>query len=54
MVQRRSPDWINSTVIVQALSLKAQGILSPLLERWITDLLELTDQESFPAANPHK
>ena len=54
MVQRRSPNWINSTVIAEALSLKEQGLLSPLLERWISDLLELNSQESFPAANPHK
>ena len=51
---RRSPEWINSAVIFEALSLKQQGLLPPQLDRWITDLLELTDQESFPTANPHK
>ena len=49
-----SPNWINSHVIFEALLRKQQGLLSPHLDRWLTDLLELNDQESSPAANQHE
>lgn len=47
----RSPDWINSQVIYEALLLKQQGLLNPLLDRWICELLELDGQESSQAAH---
>jgi len=47
----RSPNWINSKVIAEALLLKQQGLLTPTLDRWIRDLLELDDQETSQAAN---
>lgn len=52
MAPRTGPNWINSTVIFKALDLRDQGLLSPLLNRWIEDLLELNDQENSQAA-PH-
>ena len=48
------PQWVNSIVIAKALSLRDQGLLSPLLDRWITDLLELEPQENSQAARLHE
>jgi hypothetical protein len=43
---RRSPEWINSIPISLALELRAQGLLSTHLTRWIEALLELDPAES--------
>jgi hypothetical protein len=49
-MKNRSPVWINSAVIIEALALREQGLLSPLLNKWIEQLLELDDSESFTTA----
>ena len=40
------PRWVNSIVIAKALTLRDQGLAGALLDRWITDLLELEPQEN--------
>lgn len=50
---RRSPDWINSSVILEALVLRKQGLLNRQLNLWIEQLLELEPQESS-LADHHK
>lgn len=44
----RSPQWINTSIIYEALVRYEQGLLSPQLTRWLADLLE-TEPENFPA-----
>ena len=44
--RRRSPNWINSTVILEALAKRKQGLLNYQLNAWIEQLLELEPQET--------
>ena len=40
-MQRKFPEWINSTVIVKAIKMREEGILSKQLNLWIENLLEI-------------
>ena len=38
---KRFPEWVNSTVIVKAIKMREEGILSKQLNLWIENLLEI-------------
>ena len=40
-MHRKFPEWINSTVIVKAIKMREEGILSKQLNLWIENLLEI-------------
>ena len=38
---KRYPEWINTQVIVKAIKMREEGILSKQLNLWIENLLEI-------------
>ncbi len=38
---KRYPEWINSRVVVKAIKMREEGILSKQLNLWIENLLEI-------------
>ena len=38
---RRFPEWVNSQVVVKAIKMREEGILSKQLNLWIENLLEI-------------
>ena len=38
---KRYPEWINSQVILKAIKMREEGILSKQLNLWIENLLEI-------------
>ena len=38
---KRYPEWINTRVVVKAIKMREEGILSKQLNLWIEDLLEI-------------
>ena len=39
-MQKRFPEWVNTEVVVKAIKMKEEGILSKQLNLWIENLLE--------------
>tara|TARA_Y100000589_G_scaffold272498_1_gene265597 strand:- start:175 stop:309 length:135 start_codon:yes stop_codon:yes gene_type:complete len=44
-MQKRSPEWVNTKVIIKAMKMREEGILSERLNMWIENLLEINDDE---------
>ena len=40
-MEKRYPEWINTQVIMKAIKMRDQGILSKQLNLWIENLLEI-------------
>ena len=40
-MNRRFPEWVNSQVVVKAIKMREEGILSKQLNLWIENLLEI-------------
>lgn len=40
-MQKRYPEWVNTEVVMKALKMREDGILSKRLNLWIEDLLEI-------------
>ena len=40
-MQKRYPEWVNTEVILKAMKMRNQGILSKRLNLWIENLLEI-------------
>tara|TARA_B100000212_G_scaffold243438_1_gene185606 strand:- start:827 stop:964 length:138 start_codon:yes stop_codon:yes gene_type:complete len=40
-MQKRYPEWVNTEVIMKAMRMRNEGILSKRLNLWIENLLEL-------------
>tara|TARA_B100000945_G_scaffold105557_1_gene83658 strand:+ start:1516 stop:1653 length:138 start_codon:yes stop_codon:yes gene_type:complete len=40
-MQKRYPEWVNTEVVMKALKMRENGILSKRLNLWIEDLLEI-------------
>ena len=40
-MQKRYPEWVNTEVILKALKMRDEGILSKRLNNWIESLLEI-------------
>ena len=38
---KRFPEWINTEVVIKAIKMREDGILSKQLNLWIEDLLEI-------------
>ena len=38
---KRYPEWVNTNVIVKAIKMREEGILSKQLNLWIENLLEI-------------
>ena len=38
---KRYPEWVNTRVVVKAIKMREEGILSKLLNLWIENLLEI-------------
>lgn len=44
-MQKKFPEWVNTPVVVKAMKMRDEGILSKQLNLWIEDLLEI-DQKN--------
>ncbi len=40
-MRRRFPEWVNTEVVVKAIKMRKEGILSKQLNLWIENLLEI-------------
>ena len=40
-MHRRFPEWVNTEVVVKAIKMREEGILSKQLNLWIEKLLEI-------------
>tara|TARA_B100000212_G_scaffold133888_1_gene100566 strand:+ start:269 stop:403 length:135 start_codon:yes stop_codon:yes gene_type:complete len=40
-MQKRYPEWVNTEVILKAIKLREEGMLSERLNMWIENLLEI-------------
>ena len=40
-MQKRFPEWVNTQVVVKAIKMREDGILSKQLNLWIENLLEI-------------
>ena len=38
---KRYPEWVNTRVVVKAIKMREEGILSKQLDLWIENLLEI-------------
>ena len=45
-MQKRYPEWINTQVIIKAMQMRDQGILSKRLNLWIENLLEIENKNN--------
>ena len=43
-MQKRYPEWVNTEVIMKAMKMRREGILSKRLNLWIENLLEIDDK----------
>ena len=44
-MDKRYPEWVNSQVIIKAIKMRNEGILSERLNLWIENLLELNHKK---------
>ena len=44
-MQKKYPEWVNTEVIMKAISMREKGILSERLNTWIEDLLEINQKK---------
>ena len=45
-MQKRYPEWVNTEVIIKAMRMRDQGILSKRLNLWIENLLEIDNKNN--------
>jgi len=43
---KKYPEWVNTEVIIKALKMRDEGILSERLNLWIEDLLEINNESN--------
>ena len=41
LMRRRFPEWVNTEVIIKAIKMREEGVLSKRLNLWIENLLEI-------------
>ena len=46
-MQKRYPEWVNNQVIMKALKMRNEGILSKRLNLWIENLLEIDNKSNW-------
>ena len=44
-MHKRYPEWVNTEVIMKALRMREQGVLSERLNMWIENLLEISHKK---------
>ena len=44
-MQKRYPEWVNSEVIIKAIRMREEGVLSERLNMWIENLLEINQKK---------
>ena len=44
-MQKRYPEWVNTEVIIKAIKMREEGVLSERLNMWIENLLEINHKE---------
>tara|TARA_B100001121_G_scaffold194419_1_gene169886 strand:- start:254 stop:388 length:135 start_codon:yes stop_codon:yes gene_type:complete len=44
-MQKRYPEWVNTEVIMKAMRMREEGILSERLNMWIENLLEINPKK---------
>ena len=44
-MQKRYPEWVNTEVIMKAMKMREEGILSERLNMWIENLLEINQKK---------
>ena len=44
-MQKRYPEWLNTDVIMKAIKMREEGILSNRLNMWIENLLEINQKK---------
>ena len=44
-MQKKYPEWVNTEVIIKALRMREEGILSERLNMWIENLLEINQKK---------
>ena len=44
-MQKRYPEWVNTEVIMKAIKMREEGILSERLNTWIENLLEINQKK---------
>jgi len=44
-MQKRYPEWLNTEVILKAMKMREEGILSERLNMWIENLLEINQKK---------
>ena len=44
-MQKRYPEWVNTEVIIKAMRMREEGILSERLSMWIENLLEINQKK---------
>tara|TARA_Y100001978_G_scaffold138476_1_gene123860 strand:+ start:82 stop:216 length:135 start_codon:yes stop_codon:yes gene_type:complete len=42
---KRYPEWVNSQVLMKAIKMREEGILSERLNMWIENLLEINQKK---------
>tara|TARA_B100000287_G_scaffold372985_1_gene371918 strand:- start:384 stop:521 length:138 start_codon:yes stop_codon:yes gene_type:complete len=45
-MQKRYPEWVNTQVVMKAIKMRDQGILSKQLNLWIENLLEIENRDN--------
>ncbi len=46
IMQKRYPEWVNTEVIMKAMKLRSEGLLSKRLNLWIENLLEIDNKNT--------
>ena len=44
-MQKKYPEWVNTQVIMKALKMRDEGVLSERLNLWIENLLEINNKK---------
>tara|TARA_Y100001968_G_C19032694_1_gene560619 strand:- start:300 stop:434 length:135 start_codon:yes stop_codon:yes gene_type:complete len=44
-MQKKYPEWVNTQVIIKALKMRDEGVLSERLNLWIENLLEINNKK---------
>ena len=44
-MQKKYPEWVNTEVIMKAIKMREEGVLSERLNMWIENLLEINDKK---------
>ena len=46
-MSKRYPEWVNTEVLIKAIKLREEGILSKQLNLWIESILEIEKSNNF-------